>query len=81
MFNEPILDPLLRRFRARKVIPLIKSKPQSLLLDIGCGYNFSFLKTVKPYVKSGIGIDFKVTEIHEKNTQPSHRKYLNDIKT
>jgi ubiquinone/menaquinone biosynthesis C-methylase UbiE len=58
--KEPILEPILRALRIRKVLPLIQQYPDCSLLDVGCGRDYRLLKTVRPFIKSGIGIDFKV---------------------
>ena len=65
--REPILEPLLRRLRIKKVLPIIKQYYNCSLLDIGCGRDAKLLKTVEPYISSGIGIDFKVQEMSESN--------------
>jgi 2-polyprenyl-3-methyl-5-hydroxy-6-metoxy-1,4-benzoquinol methylase len=61
--KEAILEPLLRRMRIGRVLPTIKKYPNCRLLDIDCGWEARLLKTVEPYIKSGVGIDFKVGEI------------------
>jgi cyclopropane fatty-acyl-phospholipid synthase-like methyltransferase len=33
------------------------------LLDVGCGWEARFLKSVEPYIASGIGIDFKAPNL------------------
>ena len=58
--KEPILEPILRALRIRKVLPVIRQYPDCHLLDIGCGWDYRLLKEVRPFIKSGIGIDFKV---------------------
>jgi SAM-dependent methyltransferase len=58
--KEPILEPILRALRIRKVLPVIRQYPDCLLLDVGCGCDYRLLKTVRPFIKGGIGIDFKV---------------------
>ena len=60
--KEPFLEPILRRFRVQKVLPTIRRYPDCRLLDVGCGWDYRFLKTVEPYLASGLGIDFKVRE-------------------
>jgi 2-polyprenyl-3-methyl-5-hydroxy-6-metoxy-1,4-benzoquinol methylase len=62
--KEAILEPLLRRMRIRQVLPTIKKYSNCRLLDIGCGWEARLLKTVEPYIESGVGIDFKAGEIH-----------------
>lgn len=61
--NEPILEPLLRKMRIRRVLPYIRQHPNCRLLDIGCGWDAKFLKAVEPYIGSGIGVDFKAPDI------------------
>jgi len=61
--NEPILEPLLRRFRIRQVLPYVKRYPQCALLDIGCGWEAKLLRELEPHLSSGIGIDFKAPDI------------------
>ncbi len=56
--REPLLEPLLRRFRLLKVMPyVLKGQP---LLDIGCGASATFLQAVAPHISEGHGVDFKV---------------------
>ncbi|WP_420264227.1 class I SAM-dependent methyltransferase [Candidatus Magnetominusculus dajiuhuensis] len=62
--KEPLLEPLLRRARMTKVLPLIMKYNKCELLDIGCGFNYSLLRMLEPYLLKGYGIDFKVPEIH-----------------
>ena len=58
--SEPFLEPILRWMRLRQVIAKVPS--QSIVLDIGCGTKATFLKTIEPKIKKGVGIDFKVPE-------------------
>lgn len=64
--KEAILEPILRKKRISKIMPLIKNFRDCRLLDIGCGWNARFLKSVEPYVSLGIGIDFKAPYINTK---------------
>ena len=61
--KEPFLEPILRRMRVKKVLPAIYRHPDCRLLDIGCGWDYRLLKTVEPFIGSGVGIDFKVREM------------------
>ena len=56
---EPVLEPLLRKMRIARVLPLLRRIPQCRLLDIGCGWEAKFLLDVEPYIASGVGIDLK----------------------
>ena len=61
MAQEPILEPLLRNLRLRKVQPHIPRDAR--LLDVGCGTAVSFLKSISPHIKEGHGVDFKVEPV------------------
>ena len=58
--GEPILEPVLRWMRMRRVTPYIKKS--SNVLDVGCGRSAALLRTIAPYINQGVGIDFKVDE-------------------
>jgi ubiquinone/menaquinone biosynthesis C-methylase UbiE len=57
--HEPLLEPLLRRLRVRRVLPVLSRHPGCRLLDVGCGATAALLRAVEPYVGSAIGIDRK----------------------
>lgn len=61
--KEPFLEPILRRMRVKIVLPTIQRYPDCQLLDVGCGWDYRLLKTVEPFIGSGVGIDFKVQEM------------------
>jgi ubiquinone/menaquinone biosynthesis C-methylase UbiE len=63
--KEPILEPLLRKMRIRRVLPYIRAYPNCRLLDIGCGWEARFLREVEPYIEVGVGLDFKAPEMVE----------------
>jgi ubiquinone/menaquinone biosynthesis C-methylase UbiE len=65
--NEPFLEPLLRRMRLQRVKPHIPHN--SVVLDVGCGRSATFLRTIFPYIKQGIGVDFKVENTQLSNIQ------------
>lgn len=71
--QERFLEPILRWMRLRMVLPHIP--PHSILLDIGCGTRANFLKTISPYIKKGLGIDFKVTNTKVGNIQTIQLKF------
>ncbi len=60
--KEPFLEPILRKLRIRKVLPTIRRYSECHLLDVGCGWDYRLLKTIAPFVKTGVGIDYKVPE-------------------
>ncbi|GBU22774.1 methyltransferase [Fibrobacteres bacterium R8-0-B4] len=61
--KEPFLEPILRKMRIRRVLPIIRSFPQCRLLDVGCGWEARLLKSVEPYIGCGVGVDFKAPEL------------------
>lgn len=61
--KEQFIEPFLRRMRISKVFDEVKSVPNCILLDIGCGFNYKFLSLIEPYIAHGTGIDFKVDSI------------------
>jgi len=56
-------EPILRRMRIKKVLPTILKYADCRVLDIGCGWENRPLKTMDPFIKNGVGIDFKVQEM------------------
>lgn len=61
--KEALLEPLLRKMRIRQVLPILLQHPGCCLLDIGCGWEGRLLKSVEPYVKRAVGVDFKAPSI------------------
>lgn len=61
--REPFLEPILRKLRIRKVLPTIRRYPKCRLLDVGCGWNYSLLKAVEPYIHKGVGVDLKAPNL------------------
>lgn len=61
--QEPILEPLLRKLRMKRILPSIKQYPKCRLLDVGCGWDAVLLREVEPYIDSGVGIDLKAPSI------------------
>jgi ubiquinone/menaquinone biosynthesis C-methylase UbiE len=61
--KEPVLEPILRKLRMRRVLPLLRQFPQCRLLDVGCGWEARLLKSAEPYIESGVGVDFKAPEL------------------
>lgn len=55
--KHSICAPLFRSLRKRRVMPFIKDN--YTVLDLGCGFEGTFLKSIAPYIKQGIGIDKK----------------------
>jgi len=61
--REPFLEPVLRKMRISRVLPVLKQFKECRLLDVGCGWDAKFLKSVEPYIASGVGIDFKAPDL------------------
>ena len=75
--KEAVLEPILRRLRLHQVKPWIP--PGTQLLDIGCGRSATFLKAISPYIFQGVGVDFKVQPIQEKNIQTIQLKLAYEL--
>lgn len=60
--NEQILEPVLRRLRIRKILPVLRRFSDCRLLDVGCGWEARFLRDVEPHIAQGVGIDFKAPD-------------------
>jgi 2-polyprenyl-3-methyl-5-hydroxy-6-metoxy-1,4-benzoquinol methylase len=61
--NEAILEPVLRRMRIGQVLPIIQQYHDCILLDIGCGWEAKFLRSVEAYVSKGEGIDSRAPDL------------------
>jgi SAM-dependent methyltransferase len=61
--KEELLEPLLRRARLAKALPIIRKYPQCAFLDIGCGWEARLLRSVEPHIAYGVGIDRKAPTI------------------
>lgn len=58
--KEPFLERVLFHQRFHKVLKYIK--PNSSVLDIGCGFNGKLLKTIEHIILKGTGIDLEVNQ-------------------
>lgn len=63
--NEPLLEPLLRGLRLRRVYPMIARYPECRLLDVGCGWEARLLRTMAPRIATGTGIDRKAPQLDD----------------
>jgi len=61
--KEALLEPMLRKLRIRQVLPILRRHPDCSLLDIGCGWEARLLRSIEPYVRHAVGIDFKAPRI------------------
>jgi SAM-dependent methyltransferase len=61
--REELLEPLFRRLRLAKVLPVIRRYPRCSYLDVGCGRNATLLRAVEPHVAFGVGIDRRAPAI------------------
>jgi cyclopropane fatty-acyl-phospholipid synthase-like methyltransferase len=73
--KEPILEPILRNMRLAKVLPTIKQYQDCSLLDIGCGWEAKLLYAVEPYIKNGVGIDFKAPPIPRERERVNYKLF------
>ena len=63
--QEPLLEPVLRKWRIKKVQKHIAEG--STLCDIGCGVQYALLKSVRNRIHEGIGIDKGVKNTKDQN--------------
>lgn len=75
--SEAFLEPVLRQWRLRQVKPWIP--PGAKLLDIGCGRSATFLRTIAPHIRQGIGVDFKVEPIQTQNIETIQLKLAYEL--
>ncbi|MEI0593479.1 class I SAM-dependent methyltransferase, partial [Brachyspira pilosicoli] len=61
--KETILDVFLRKYRINMVKSTIIKYNDCKLLDIGCGWEARFLKSIENYISYGVGVDFKPPEL------------------
>src|SRR3989338_6618944 len=63
--NEPILEPLFRKWRFEKVLSHIR--PGCTIVDVGCGHTPHLLNRLERYIKEGIGIDPLIKNSRSRN--------------
>lgn len=63
--NEEFLEPMFRRSRIKRTVNYLSS--EKTLLDIGCGADFKFLRSIKSLIKIGVGVDKNATKTHYGN--------------
>lgn len=61
--KEPILEPILRRMRISRVLPVLARFPACDLLDVGCGWDARLLRSIEPLIGHGTGIDQKAPDL------------------
>ena len=61
--KEELLEPLLRRARLAKALPVVRKYPRCIFLDVGCGWDARLLRSVEPYIAYGVGIDRKAPDL------------------
>ncbi|MCL2281916.1 MAG: hypothetical protein FWC26_01190 [Fibromonadales bacterium] len=47
--KEPFLEPILRKMRIARVLPVLRQFPECKLLDVGCGWEARFGKVEHRY--------------------------------
>jgi ubiquinone/menaquinone biosynthesis C-methylase UbiE len=57
---EPMFEYVLSWLRFKKAEKYIKKN--SVVADLGCGYNAQFLSRIAPFIKTGVGYDVDVTK-------------------
>ena|SRR3990172_3969310 len=58
--TEPFLEKFLCKMRFKKIMHRIS--PKSEILDLGCGYNANFLRSIESKISYGVGIDISVNK-------------------
>ena len=71
------MEPILRRARLSRVMPWISASSKLDLLDIGCGWEAKLLIQLEPYIRSGVGVDFKAPNIKTDKLE-THSIHLSD---
>jgi len=82
-----LIDKIIAYIRLHEVMPYVEKK--DTILDFGCGHQAYFLLNVKENIKKGIGIDYDVEAIKDKNIElinynfkgklPFKKKYFDKI--
>lgn len=75
--KEPILEPIVRRWRFQKIISHIK--PNSVVVDIGCGHIPRLLNSLAKHINHGVAIDPLSPLSSAKNIKVITRKLDNKI--
>lgn len=57
--KQSLLDLIIKKLRFGEIFKEIPEN--SFLVDLGCGFNGDFLKTISPKIKKGIGFDLSVS--------------------
>lgn len=61
--KEELLEPILRKMRINRILPIVKHYSQCNLLDVGCGWEARLLLNIEDHIAKGVGIDFKAPDI------------------
>jgi ubiquinone/menaquinone biosynthesis C-methylase UbiE len=77
--REPILEPILRNMRIKRVLPIIRKIKNPILLDIGCGWEAKFLQSIEDYVEEAVGIDFKAPNLNTKKIKTFKQVITNTL--
>jgi 2-polyprenyl-3-methyl-5-hydroxy-6-metoxy-1,4-benzoquinol methylase len=74
--REPILERILKQIRFIAVRPFVKK--ESNVLDLGCGYDGEFLKSISSKIRSGIGYDISVKRARVAKNVNLFPKHINN---
>ncbi len=77
MKQDSFFDKFLRWLRYKKVVKHIPE--DSVVCDIGCGYDAGFLKKISYFIKRGIGLDKEVSDFKNSNLEFKKIKVFKDI--
>lgn len=73
--QEPLLERTLRNLRLKKIVRHIAAN--SRVIDLGCGYDHYFLRSITPHLQSAVAMDLSV----QPSTDPKIRAMAHDLNT
>ena len=77
MKQDSFFDKLLRWLRRRKVIKYIPKN--SIVCDVGCGFDASFLKKISCFTKQSVGLDKEINNFKDSNLELKQIKVFEEI--
>lgn len=60
--NEALLESFLHSYRSKKILPYIPRAAR--VLDLGCGYRGTLLRSISSRIDTGVGIDLDVEQLN-----------------
>lgn len=75
-----ILEAYLQKRRMKMLMPYLSLSIDAVVLDLGCGKDGVFLRTIAPHIRQGTGIDPVLPEQHAKRPSGENLKNLRFIR-